>query len=112
MNLNRRNFLRGSTLLGAGALASRTAQAQHEQHQQHGQPQKPKAPPPKAPPQPEAPPVMKKPSSGPAYVPVETPDVPQTPLYDGGRREGLSPDGGGGQTGISPGFRNGIGESR
>ena len=60
MNLNRRNFLRGSTLLGAGLgtemLASRTAQAQHEQHQQHGQPKKPKAPPPKAPSQPEAPP--------------------------------------------------------
>jgi len=79
MNLNRRNFLRGSTLLGAGALASHTAQAQHEQHQQHGQPQKPKAPPPKAPPLPEAPPVMKKPSSGPAFVPVETPDVPKLP---------------------------------
>jgi hypothetical protein len=39
MNLNRRNFLRGSTLLGAGLgtemLASRTASAQHKQHQ-HG----------------------------------------------------------------------------
>jgi len=79
MNLNRRNFLRGSTLLGAGALASRTARAQHEQHQKHGQPQKPKTPPPKAPPQPEAPLVMNKPSSGPAFVPVETPDVPKLP---------------------------------
>jgi manganese oxidase len=79
MNLSRRNFLRGSTLLGAGALASRTAQAQHEQHRQHGQPQKQKAAPPKAPPQPEALPVMKKPSSGPPFVPVETPDVPKLP---------------------------------
>jgi manganese oxidase len=79
MNLGRRNFLRGSTLLGAGALASRTTPAQHEQHQQRGQQQKQKTPPQKAPPQPEAPPVMKKPSSGPAFVPVETPDVPKFP---------------------------------
>ena len=49
MNLNRHNFLRGSTLLGAGLgtemLASRAASAQHEHHQQRGQPQKQKAPP-------------------------------------------------------------------
>jgi manganese oxidase len=79
MNLGRRNFLRGSTLLGAGALASRTTPAQHEQHQQPGRQQKQKAPPQKAPPQPEAPPVMKKPTSGPVFVPVETPDVPKLP---------------------------------
>ena len=78
MNLNRRNFLRGSTLLGAGALASRTAQAQHERRRQHGQPQKQKAAPPKAPPQTEAP-VMKMSSSGPPCVLVETPDVPKLP---------------------------------
>ena len=74
MNLGRRNFLRGSTLLGAGALASRTTPAQHERHQQPGRRQKQKAPPQKAPPQLEAPPVMKKPSSGPPFLPVETPD--------------------------------------
>ena len=78
MNLNRRNFLRGSTLVGAGLgtemVASRTASAQHEQHQQRGQHQKHKAPP-----QPEAPPKPKKPSSGPTVVPVETPDVPKLP---------------------------------
>src|SRR5262245_180765 len=83
MNLNRRNFLRGSTLLGAGLgtemLVSRSGSAQHEQHQQHGQPQKKNAVPPKAPSQPESPPVMKKPSSSPAFVPVETPDVPKLP---------------------------------
>jgi FtsP/CotA-like multicopper oxidase with cupredoxin domain len=79
MNLNRRNFLRGTTLLGAGALASGSTHAQHEHHRQRSQPQKQKAAPPKAPPQPEAPHVMKKPSSGPAFVPVETPDVPKFP---------------------------------
>jgi FtsP/CotA-like multicopper oxidase with cupredoxin domain len=79
VNLNRRNFLRGSTLLGAGALASGATTAQHEHHRQRSQPQKQEAPPPKAPPQPQAPPVMKKLSSGPAFVPVETPDVPKLP---------------------------------
>jgi manganese oxidase len=83
MNLKRRNFLRGSTFLGAGLgaelLASRTASSQHEQHQQHGQPQKQKSPPQKAPPQPETPPEMKKPSPGSAIVSVETPDVPKLP---------------------------------
>ena len=83
MNLNRRNFLRGSTLLGAGLgtemLASRVASAQHEHHQQRSQPQKQKAAPPKAPPQPETAPKMKQPPSEPAVVPVETPDVPKLP---------------------------------
>src|SRR5262245_59074054 len=83
MNLNRRNFLRGSTLLGAGLgtemLASHAASAQHKHHQQHGHPQKQKAPPQKNQPQPEAPPKMKRSSSGPAFVPVETPDVPKLP---------------------------------
>jgi len=78
MNRNRRNFLRGSTFLGAGLgaelLASHTASAQHEQHQQHGRPQKQKAPP-----QSQAPPKTEKPASGPAIVPVETPDVPKLP---------------------------------
>ena len=83
MNLNRRNFLRGSTLLGAGLgtemLASRAASAQHEHHQQPGQPQIQKASPPKAPPQPEAPVKMMQPPSATAVVPVETPDVPNLP---------------------------------
>jgi manganese oxidase len=83
VNLNRRNFLRGSTLLGAGLgtemLASRAASAQHEHHQQRSQPQKQKSAPTKAPPQPETAPKMKQPPSEPAVVPVETPDVPKLP---------------------------------
>jgi FtsP/CotA-like multicopper oxidase with cupredoxin domain len=81
--LNRRNFLRGSTLLGAGLgtgmLASRVASTQHEHHQQRSQPQKQKVAPPKAPPQPETAPKMKQPPSEPAVVPVETPDIPKLP---------------------------------
>ncbi|MGH9767979.1 MAG: multicopper oxidase family protein, partial [Blastocatellia bacterium] len=82
MNRNRRNFLSGSTFLGAGLgaelLASRAGPAQREQHQQRGQQggqQQKQA----APPQPQAPPKVEKPSSAPAIVPVEAPDAPKLP---------------------------------
>ena len=65
-NWKRRTFLRGSTLLGAGWLAGRTAEAQgHEQH---------------ARPQPQAPRKQDKPDSGGGIVPVVTPDVPKLPF--------------------------------
>ncbi len=78
MNRNRRNFLRGSTFLGAGLgaelMANRAASAQHEQHQQPGQQKKQEAPP-----QPQAPPKTETSASGSAIVPVEAPDVPKLP---------------------------------
>ena len=62
MNLNRRNFLRGSTLFGAGlgteALASRTTPTQHERHQ------------------------TQMPTG---VVPVQTPDIPKLPWTMEGR---------------------------
>jgi manganese oxidase len=61
MDWKRRNFLRGSSLLGAGWLFSRTANAQHEHHQQ-------------------APPKQDKPSSGGGIVPVQSPDIEKLPF--------------------------------
>lgn len=77
MDRNRRNFLRGSTFLGAGLgaelMANRGAPTQHERHQQPGQQKKKQ----EVPPQPQAPPKVETPSSGPAAVSVEAPDVPK-----------------------------------
>jgi FtsP/CotA-like multicopper oxidase with cupredoxin domain len=70
MDRNRRNFLRGSTFLGAGLLANPAASAQHEQHQQRGQQQKQQTPPKVEKP---------APAPAPAIVPVETPDVHKLP---------------------------------
>jgi manganese oxidase len=61
MNSKRRNFLRGSSLLGAGWLFNRAASAQHTNHQQ-------------------SPPKQDKPSSGGGVVPVESPDIPKLPF--------------------------------
>ena len=75
MNKSRRFFLRSSALLGAGAIASQTASAQHEQHQMQQSEKK----------------VQVKPSAKPsgqasvttnmgAVVPVHTPDIPKLPF--------------------------------
>ena len=61
MDWKRRTFLRGSSLLGAGWLFGRTANAQHEHHQQ-------------------APPKQDKPSSGGGIVPVQSPDIAKLPF--------------------------------
>jgi manganese oxidase len=61
MNSKRRNFLRGSSLLGAGWLFNRAASAQHTNHQQ-------------------SPPKRDKPSSGGVVVPVQSPDIPKLPF--------------------------------
>jgi manganese oxidase len=61
MDWKRRNFLRGSSLLGAGWLFNRAANAQHAHHQQ-------------------SPPKQDKPASGGGIVPVQSPDIPKLPF--------------------------------
>jgi FtsP/CotA-like multicopper oxidase with cupredoxin domain len=66
MNNSRRNFLRGSALLGTGLLAGKAVSAQHEQHGGHAlETQKKEAP------------AKPKPPAG--NVPVVTPDVAKLP---------------------------------
>jgi FtsP/CotA-like multicopper oxidase with cupredoxin domain len=80
MNFNRRNFLRRTTLLGAGLAATQTASAQQHLHQE-AKPPAPQSSQMKAPSQPDT---LNQPAS---FQPVYAPDLPKLPykLEDGAK---------------------------